>query len=39
VPLKGTVDKPELDLSKLLESQLRKELEEKIFEGLDKIFK
>jgi hypothetical protein len=39
VPLKGTVDRPELDLSKLLESQLRKELEEKIFEGLDKIFK
>ncbi|MHC4624939.1 MAG: translocation/assembly module TamB domain-containing protein [Planctomycetota bacterium] len=39
VPLKGTVDKPELDLSKLLESRLRKELEEKIFEGLDKIFK
>jgi hypothetical protein len=39
VPLKGTVDKPEFDLSKLLESQLRKELEEKIFEGLDKIFK
>ncbi|MHC4334540.1 MAG: hypothetical protein ACYSUP_04195 [Planctomycetota bacterium] len=39
VPLKGTVDKPELDLSKLLESQLRKQLEEKIFEGLGNILK
>jgi hypothetical protein len=35
VPLRGTVDKPEVDLGRLLEDQLRKGL----LEGLDKIFK
>ncbi len=35
LPLKGTVDKPELDMGKLLEEQLK----QKLFEGLDKLFK
>lgn len=35
VPLRGTVDKPELDLGRLLQDQLRKGL----LEGLDKILK
>ncbi|MHC4498122.1 MAG: translocation/assembly module TamB domain-containing protein [Planctomycetota bacterium] len=35
VPLRGTIEKPELDLGKLLEEQLRKGL----LEGLDKILK
>jgi len=43
IPLKGTIDKPELDTSKMLEMQLKQQLEnrlkEKIFEGLDKILK
>ncbi|MHC4623259.1 MAG: translocation/assembly module TamB domain-containing protein [Planctomycetota bacterium] len=39
VPLKGTIYKPEVDLGGLLEGQLRRQLEEKIFEGLDKLLK
>ena len=43
LPLRGTVDKPELDVKKLLEEQLKKELErqlgEKLREGLEGLFK
>ncbi len=39
LPLKGTVDKPEIDMSKLLEQQLQQELEQQIKRGLEKIFK
>jgi len=43
LPIKGTLEKPELDTSKLLEQQLRKQLEqrlkEKLFQGLDGLFK
>jgi hypothetical protein len=35
IPLKGTLDKPELDLAKLLQEQLR----QKLLEGLDKLLK
>jgi hypothetical protein len=35
LPLKGTLDKPELDMGKLLEEQLK----QKLFEGLDKLLK
>ena len=41
--LRGTLDKPEIDLGRLLEEQLRQELEEqlgeKLLEGLDKLLK
>jgi len=37
--LKGTVDKPRLDAGKLVEDQLRQELERQIQKGLEKIFK
>lgn len=37
--LKGTVDKPELDLGKLLEDQLKKQLESILQEGLEGFFK
>ena len=39
LPLKGTVDKPEIDMSKLLEQQFQQELENQIKQGLEKIFK
>ncbi len=39
LPLKGTVDKPKLDVGKLVEDQARKELERQIQKGLEKIFK
>lgn len=39
LPLKGTVDKPGIDDSKLVEDQLRQELEKQIEKGLEKIFK
>ncbi|MDD5010847.1 MAG: hypothetical protein PHQ00_01860 [Phycisphaerae bacterium] len=39
LPLKGTVDRPEIDMSKLLEQQLQQELENQIKQGLEKIFK
>ena len=39
LPLKGTTDKPELDLGKLLEEQLRQQLEQKVREGLEELFK
>jgi len=35
LPLKGTIDKPELDMGKLLEEQLK----QKLLEGLDKLLK
>jgi hypothetical protein len=38
VPLTGTVDKPEFDLSKLLEGQLQKEIEYHLRRGLDELF-
>lgn len=39
VPIKGTVDNPELDIGKLLESQLRRELENQLRKGLEELFK
>jgi len=39
VPLRGTVDKPELDAGKLLESQLRQQLENQLRKGLEELFK
>ncbi len=39
VPLKGTIDKPELDLGKLLEGQLRQQLEDQLRKGLEELFK
>ncbi|MGD8499360.1 MAG: hypothetical protein PVJ86_01860 [Phycisphaerales bacterium] len=37
--LKGTVDKPELDMGKLLEEQLKGQLEEQLRKGLEGLFK
>jgi hypothetical protein len=37
--LGGTIDKPELDLGKLLEEQLKEQLEEKLQEALEELFK
>ncbi len=51
LPLRGTIDKPEIDLGKLLEGQLKEQLKEqlkdhlegevgeKIIEGLEELFK
>ncbi len=39
VPLKGTIDKPELDLGKFLEDQLRQQLEEQLRKGLEELLK
>jgi hypothetical protein len=39
LPLKGTVDKPELDAGKLIEDQARKELERQIQKGLEDMLK
>ncbi len=39
LPIKGTVDKPELDLGKLLEEQLKGGLEEQLRKGLEDLFK
>ena len=38
LPLTGSIDKPELDMGKLLEEQLKKQLEEQLQKGLDKLF-
>jgi hypothetical protein len=38
LPLTGSIDKPKLDLGKLLEDQLRKRLGEELRKGLDKLF-
>ena len=39
LPLSGTVDKPNLDVGKLLESQLKQELENQLRKGLEGLFK
>ena len=39
LPLKGTIDKPELDLGKLLEQQLRQRLDDELRKGLEGLFK
>ncbi len=39
LPLKGTVDKPQIDVGKLLEDQARRELERQIQKGLEDLFK
>jgi hypothetical protein len=39
LPLKGTIDKPELDIGKLLESQLKQQLEDQLRKGLEELFK
>jgi hypothetical protein len=39
LPLKGTVDKPQLDTDKLLELQLKGQGEELLRRGLEEIFK
>jgi len=39
VPLRGTIDKPELDVGKLLEGQLRQQLEDQLRKGLEGLFK
>ena len=39
VSLGGTVDKPELDIGKLLESQLRQQLENQLRKGLEELLK
>jgi len=39
LPLKGTVDKPQLDTGKLIELQLKGQLEEQLRRGLGDIFK
>lgn len=39
LPLKGTIDKPQLDLGKLLEGQLKQQLEDQLRKGLEELFK
>ncbi len=39
LPLKGTVDKPQLDMGKLIELQLKGQLEEQLRRGLEDLFK
>jgi hypothetical protein len=39
LPLKGTVDKPQLDTAKLLEEGLKGEIEDQLQKGLERIFK
>ena len=39
LPLKGTVDKPQLDMGKLIELQLKGQVEEQLRKGLGDIFK
>ena len=38
IPLTGSIDKPELDVGRLLEEQLKKQLEDQLKKGLDKLF-
>jgi len=38
LPITGTVDNPKLDVGKLLENQLKQELEEQLRKGLEDIF-
>jgi type II secretion system protein N len=39
LPLKGTVDKPQIDVGKLMEEQAKQEFERQIKKGLEKILK
>ncbi len=39
LPLKGTVDAPKLDTGKLVEQQLKGQIEDQVLKGLEKIFK
>lgn len=39
LPLRGTIDKPELDLGRLLEEQLKQQLKERLREELEGLFK
>ena len=39
VPLKGTIDNPELDVRKLLEGQFRQQLEDQLLKGLEELLK
>jgi len=39
LPLKGTVDKPEVDMDKLLETQLKQQGEELLRRGLEELFR
>jgi hypothetical protein len=39
LPLRGTVDKPELDLGKLLEEQLKQQLEKRLMKELEGVLK
>ena len=39
LPIKGTVDKPELDLGKLIEEQLKGQLEDQLQKALEDLFK
>ena len=39
LPLKGTIDKPELDIGKLLKGQLKQQLEDQLRKGLEELFK
>ena len=39
LPLKGTTDKPELDVGRLLEDQLKQQLEQRLHEALEGLFK
>ena len=39
LPLKGTVDKPELDMGKLLEQELQRQTEDLLRKGLEELFK
>lgn len=39
LPLKGTVDKPTIDVGKLIESQAEQQLEDQLKKGLEKLFR
>lgn len=39
LPLKGTVTKPELDTAKLLQDQVKQQLEEQLQKGLEGILR
>ncbi len=39
LPLKGTVDKPQLDTGKLLEEEFKGQIEDQLQKGLERIFK
>jgi hypothetical protein len=39
LPLRGTVDKPEIDMGKLLEEQLKGQIEDQLLKGLEELLK